>query len=98
MRKPSASTWCSRKALSVMPWPSDVADAREHLLAEELERAHQRLELGGSWRVQRQVEHAGADHLAAAADLLDDRVRAADERRRQGAAHDRCARLARDVA
>src|SRR5262245_9320392 len=99
MRKPSASTWPSRKSApgALTPRPSDVADAREHLGAEQVERAHQRIEIARPRRMQGQVEHTRADLVAAAPHLLHDRIGPADERRGERTAHDRRPRLAGDV-
>src|SRR6266536_5027730 len=111
-RKPSASTNPSRNVapgVSIPAWSaagvtavglsgSNVTDAREHLRAEQLQRPHERIEIRRTGRVQGQVEHAGSDLRATALHLLDDRVRAPDERGGQRAAHDRRPRLAGDVA
>src|SRR5438105_15713102 len=77
---------------------SDLADAWQHLVGEEFERAHQTPGVGSAWVLEGEVENADTDLLAAALDLLDDRVGAAEERGRQYAADGRGPRLARDIA
>src|SRR5437763_9670426 len=93
MRKPSASTNPSRKSLT-----SNLANVRQDLAAEQVDGAHQRIDIARSRRMQGEVEHAGADLVAAALDLVDDRVRAADKGRRQDPADISGTRFAGDVA
>src|SRR5579863_6993683 len=92
MRNPSASTNFSTKAApgaassccsaTVLSF-SNVADLRQHLLAEQFQGAHQRIDVAVARRLQQNVDDAGAHDLLALFDLLDDRVGAADEGRRQ---------------
>src|SRR5712691_7598918 len=103
IRKPSASTKSSRKAVCAtvgIPFSliSDIANAGQHRLPEQVQRAHERVQVAGARRVQGQVEHAGADHVATAPDLLDNRVRAPDERGGERAAHDGRPRFSGDVS
>src|SRR5215217_1828260 len=77
---------------------SNLADARQHLAAEQIQRLHHRVGPGCTRIGQRQVEHAGPDLLAGLADLLDDAVRTAAEADRQHAADIGRAPLAADIA
>ena len=77
---------------------SNFPDARQYLLGKELERLHQPSRIGSAGVLEGKIEHADADLLVTALDLLDDRVGAAVERRRQYTADGRGPRLARDIA
>src|SRR6266702_3538314 len=113
MRKPSASTWPSRpeggdEALSATPnitslgrdcsCRSNLADARQHRFAEQLDLGHHRVGIAPSGIGQRQVEDADPDLVARLFDLLDHAVRAAAEADRQDAADIGRALLAADIA
>src|SRR5437867_11833058 len=103
IRKSSTSTKPSRNAVcATVGIPSslmsNVANPGQHTLPEQVQRAHERVQIAGARRVQGQVEHAGAHHVATAPDLLDDRVRAPDERRGERAAHHGRPRFSGDVA
>src|SRR5438132_718346 len=77
---------------------SDLADARQDLLPEQFERAHQKAQITGTRDLEHQIDDPGPDLLAAALDLLDDGVRPADEVRRQPAADGGRPRFARYIA
>ena len=62
---------------------SDVADVRQHLLAEEFERFHQRVGIFRARGLERQIDDAAADLLAGVLQLRDDLVRPAAEIDRQ---------------
>src|SRR6516165_4316855 len=98
--RPQWSPWTLAFARVTRPtWSSsNFANARQHLLGEELERLHQAPGIGGAGVLKGEVEHADADLLAAALDLPDDCGGAAVERGRQHPADRRRARLARDIA
>src|SRR6516225_10699720 len=83
--RPQGAPWTLAFARVTRPtWSSsNFANARQHLLGEELERLHQAPGIGGAGVLKGEIEHADADLLATAFDLLDDRVRAAVERGRQ---------------
>src|ERR1700724_4200014 len=87
MRKPSASTKPSLIASSTcvtIGSPNDnsrshFANARQTLLPEEFERAHQKAQITGTGGLEHQVDDASPDLIATAFDLFDDRVRLTEE-------------------
>src|SRR5271168_3130870 len=64
----------------------NVADARQYLFAEQFKRAHQEAQVTGGRDLEHQVDDTRPDLLATAFDLLDDRIRPAEEVRRKRAA------------
>src|SRR6516162_2873814 len=106
MRNPSAST---KPSLNDSPTcvtiasPNDgsclqIADVRQHLFAEQFESLHQRAQVTRTGGLEHQIDDAGADLVATAFDLFDDRVRTAKEIRRQCATHPGGPRFAGDIA
>src|SRR5437868_5865309 len=111
MRNPSASTWPSRgvapfgggetiSATLDIPFPgrSNLADARQHRFAEQLDLGHHRVGVAATGIGQGQVEHADPDLVARLLDLLDDPVGTAAKADRQYAADIGRALLAADIA
>src|ERR1700736_2507170 len=87
MRNPYASTKPSRNpaAIATAPYFSDVADVRQHLLAEQFERFHQLVGIFRARGLERQIDDISADLFAALLQLRDDLVRPAAEVDRQHA-------------
>src|ERR1043166_7768869 len=105
MRKPSASTWPSLNWLpgrfcgSATFCPSsDLADARQHLGAEQLDLRHHAIGIGGARIAERQIEHADPYLLARLLDLPHHPVGATAEADRQHAADIGRACLTADIA
>src|SRR5437773_748177 len=63
MRNPCASTKPSRNpaAIATAPYFSDVADVRQHLLAEQFERFHQLVGIFRARGLEKQIDDAVAD-------------------------------------
>jgi hypothetical protein len=81
------------------PLFSDVADVRQHLLAEQFERFHQLIGMFRARGLERQIDDADADLFAALLQLRDDLVRPAAEVDRQHSVNiGRPPSLAGDVA
>src|SRR5499426_1192856 len=106
MRNPSASTKPSPNdspTCVTIVSPNDgscsqIADVRQHLFAEQFESLHQRAQVIRMGGLDHQIDDAGADLVATAFDLPDDRVRTAKKIRRQRAAHPGGPDFAGDVA
>src|SRR6202022_4986054 len=87
MRKPAASTWPSLNASSTcvtIASPNDnsrshFANARQHLLPEEFERAHQKAQITGTGDLEHQVDDASPDLIATTFDLFDDHIGLSEE-------------------
>ncbi len=75
-----------------------LADTRQDPFPEQFERAHHRIDIASAGILQRQVDHAGADFLATAPELLDDPVGTAAEADWQYAPNIRGPPLAGDIA
>src|SRR6516225_82992 len=73
----------SDSSLFVRQRISDVADVREHLLAEQFERFHQLVWVFRARGLKRQIDDAAADLSAGLLQLRDDLVPAAAPRRRR---------------
>src|SRR6516165_9500953 len=97
MPNPSASTKPSRNA-TVGSSRSDLLDARQHLSAEQFERAQHRVSIPRARVLQRQIKHAGTDLLAAAPNLLDETIGTAAETDWQYAPDIRRPSFAPDIA